>query len=204
MMNSEMKGAAEDDYDARCRPQQCCLLWSVLLHQAVFALDDKLYKKKGDVPLSPSRKEAWDKPGRPKAHYDYHKAMDLLTGKIPNEDERWQRKQDYYLNCISDCDRSVDTILTDLDNLGMLENTIVVLTADHGELCGAHGMSGKGANAYREQNNVPLLPTVSSDGPIMINEIPYSTRPRRMTATASALPFIIKIPGAGTCTAAFL
>ena len=29
-------------------------------------------------------------------------------------------------------------------------------TADHGELAGAHGMSGKGATAYKEQNHVPM------------------------------------------------
>ena len=39
----------------------------------------------------------------------------------------------------------------------MLENTIVILTADHGELGGAHQLSGKGATSYREQNNVPLI-----------------------------------------------
>ena len=34
---------------------------------------------------------------------------------------------------------------------------LVVLTSDHGELCGAHGMRGKGTTAYREQNHVPLI-----------------------------------------------
>jgi len=61
------------------------------------------------------------------------------------------------LNCISDNDRSVDTILNELENLGMLDNTIIIMTSDHGELVGAHGMSGKGATAYREQNNVPFV-----------------------------------------------
>ena len=39
----------------------------------------------------------------------------------------------------------------------MSDNTIVIYTADHGELGGAHGMSGKGATAYREQQNVPFI-----------------------------------------------
>jgi arylsulfatase len=33
----------------------------------------------------------------------------------------------------------------------------VILTSDHGELGGAHQMTGKGATSYREQNNVPLI-----------------------------------------------
>ena len=39
----------------------------------------------------------------------------------------------------------------------MADNTIVIYTSDHGELAGAHGLSGKGATAYREQNNVPFI-----------------------------------------------
>ena len=38
----------------------------------------------------------------------------------------------------------------------MLSNTIIVRTADHGELGGAHGMHGKASNAFREQNHVPM------------------------------------------------
>jgi arylsulfatase A-like enzyme len=78
------------------------------------------------------------------------------VGQFPNEDARWQRLQDYYLNCIADCDRHVDRILRELDELGLAENTIVIMTSDHGELGGAHQMHGKGATAYREQVQVPL------------------------------------------------
>jgi arylsulfatase A-like enzyme len=30
-------------------------------------------------------------------------------------------------------------------------------STDHGELAGAHGLSGKGATCYREQNNLPVI-----------------------------------------------
>jgi arylsulfatase len=45
----------------------------------------------------------------------------------------------------------------ELDGLGLASNTIIVLTADHGDLDGAHRLHSKGATAYREQNNVPLI-----------------------------------------------
>ncbi|MBW1866053.1 MAG: sulfatase-like hydrolase/transferase, partial [Deltaproteobacteria bacterium] len=161
-------------------------------HRTMFELtrdpDDKIYKKKWGVPLSSSRKEPWDKPGRPSAHYDYQKSMAMLTGKIPNEDERWQMMQDYYFNCISDNDRSVDTILTELENLGMLDNTIVMLTADHGELCGAHGMSGKGATAYREQNNVPFI--------VYHPDMPGGKKCKSVTAHNDIVPTILAMTGA--------
>ena len=150
--------------------------------------DDKIYKKKWDVPLSPSRKQAWDDPGRPAAHYNYQKSKGLLTGVIPNEDERWRKRQDYYFNCISDNDRSVDTILTELDNLGMLENTIVIFTADHGELGGAHGMSGKGATAFREQNHVPFI--------LYHPDMPGGKKCKAVTAHNDIVPTILAMTGA--------
>ncbi len=107
-----------------------------------------------EVPTS--RNETWDYEGRPRAHYEYQFARAKLVGQFPNEDTRWKRLQDYYLNCIADCDRHVERILRELDELGLADNTIVVMTSDHGELGGAHQMHGKGATAYKEQLHVPL------------------------------------------------
>ena len=149
---------------------------------------DKVYRKKWDLPLPPSRNEAIDTPGRPKAHSDFQQSKGLLTGVIPNEDDRWKRMQDYYCNCISDNDRSVETILTELDNLGMTDNTIVIMTADHGELCGAHGLSGKGGTAYREQNNVPLL--------VYHPDMPGGKRCKAVTSHLDLIPTILGMTGA--------
>ena len=65
-----------------------------------------MYQRRWNMPLPESRKETWDQPGRPRAHYDYQYARRTLVGQFPNEDGRWQRLQDYYLNCISDCDQT--------------------------------------------------------------------------------------------------
>ncbi|MCP4313537.1 MAG: sulfatase-like hydrolase/transferase, partial [Bacteroidetes bacterium] len=150
--------------------------------------EDKIYKKQWDYPLSPSRKQPWDDPGRPHAHKEFQKCRQSLVGQFPNEDARWKRLQDYYLNCISDCDRSVDRILTELDNLEMLDNTIVIFTADHGELCGAHGMHGKGANAYREQNNVPYI--------IYHPDIQGGRKCKTVTSHVDLIPTILAMTGA--------
>lgn len=96
-------------------------------------------------------------PGRPAAHRDYIRSHDGLVGRIADEPRRWQRRSDYYLNCLRDADRNLATLLDELDTSGLASSTIVVLTADHGDLDGAHGLHGKGATAYREQNNVPLV-----------------------------------------------
>ncbi len=116
-----------------------------------------IYRQKWDMPLSPTRKQRWDEKGRPAAHLEYQNVRKFLLGLFPNEDARWKRLQDYYLNCICDYDRSLELLLRELDELGLTKNTVVILTSDHGELCGAHGMHGKGSTAYREQNHVPLI-----------------------------------------------
>ena len=115
-----------------------------------------LYHRKWGMPLSPSRNEPFEYAGRPGAHYDYQYARRILVGQFPSEDARWERLQDYYLNCIADCDQHVERILQELDDLGLAENTIVVMTSDHGELAGAHSMHGKGATTFAEQLHVPL------------------------------------------------
>lgn len=39
----------------------------------------------------------------------------------------------------------------------MLANTIIVMTADHGEMLGAHGLKGKGGFMYEDNIHVPLI-----------------------------------------------
>src|ERR1051325_3781348 len=66
--------------------------------------------------------------------------------------------QNYYFNCIRDVDQHIGAMLEALTRLGHAHNTIVVVTADHGEQAGAHGgMLGKGADVYKETVRVPLI-----------------------------------------------
>ena len=116
-----------------------------------------VYQQNWDLKLPRSRKQAIDEPGRPAAHLDYRNSRGVMVGVVPNDDGRWARLNNYYLNCIQDVDKNIHDILSELDNLGIADNTIVIFTADHGELAGAHGLNGKGATAYREQNNVPFM-----------------------------------------------
>jgi len=117
-----------------------------------------LYQAAWDqVPLPNTRTQAWNAPGRPKAHHIYQEVMDVLVGQWPNEDRRWRVLQDYYFNCIRDCDIQVSRVLDAIKANGFDENTIIVFTADHGELGGHHQMRGKGNCTYRQQNHLPLM-----------------------------------------------
>jgi arylsulfatase len=118
--------------------------------------DNALYAKHWTVQLPDSRNQSVRGNGRPAAHLDFRNSRGAMVGVVPNEDARLQRLNSYYFNCLKDVDNNIVEILDELDSLGITDNTIILFTADHGELGGAHGLTGKGANAYREQNNVPF------------------------------------------------
>jgi arylsulfatase A-like enzyme len=118
---------------------------------------DPLYAKEWPFELPQTYGQRLDAPGRPPAHAEYLRSHDALVGHIANEDRRWRYRHNYYLNCLRDVDRSIVALLDELDALGLASSTIVVLTSDHGDLDGAHRLHSKGATAYREQNNVPLI-----------------------------------------------
>jgi len=79
----------------------------------------------------------------------------MITGSI-NDEEAWKDYQDYYYNCIQDNDNSLMELLTYLTDNGMLDNTIIVFTSDHGEMHGSHGLKGKGGFIYENNIHVPL------------------------------------------------
>jgi arylsulfatase A-like enzyme len=118
---------------------------------------NKIYVAEWEMPLPATRHQPLDAPGRPRAHYEYQATQNILLGQWPDEDRRWRLLQNYYFNCIRDCDRHLVRLLEELKANALDGSTIVVFTADHGELGGSHQMRGKGANAYREQLHLPLM-----------------------------------------------
>ena len=68
-----------------------------------------------------------------------------MVGAIPDEEARWRRRHNYYLNCMRDVDRNIASVLAELDASGLADRTIVVVTADHGDIDGAHKLHAKGA-----------------------------------------------------------
>jgi arylsulfatase A-like enzyme len=116
-----------------------------------------VYAATWDVPLPSTRTQAFNAPGRPPAQHIYQEVMNYLVGAWPDEDRRWRVLQNYYFNCIRDCDLQVFRVLEAIKANGMSDDTIIVFTADHGELGGHHQMRGKGNSTYRQQNHLPLM-----------------------------------------------
>ncbi|MDS0284532.1 sulfatase [Haloarcula onubensis] len=65
--------------------------------------------------------------------------------------------RDLYRAAIVHVDEQIDRLLRTLESNGQLDDTLVVLTSDHGELFGEHGQYGKPERMYDELIQVPLV-----------------------------------------------
>jgi len=68
----------------------------------------------------------------------------------------WRRHLDYYAVLHQLGDDSLGTVLDALERAGRAEDTVVIFTSDHGDMCGSHGLRSKGPFVYQEVMNVPL------------------------------------------------
>lgn len=62
-----------------------------------------------------------------------------------------------YIGMCNMVDDYVGGLLTYLEQSGRLDNTLVIYTADHGDMLGRHGMWYKGLPAYDDQQRIPAL-----------------------------------------------
>jgi arylsulfatase A-like enzyme len=68
-----------------------------------------------------------------------------------------QLARDAYDNCIASLDHELGRLLGELRGRGLLEQTLLILTADHGEQFGEHGSFGHGLSLYQTEIHVPLI-----------------------------------------------
>ncbi|HET6951734.1 MAG TPA: sulfatase-like hydrolase/transferase [Acidimicrobiales bacterium] len=75
----------------------------------------------------------------------------------PADPEAWRRQLDYYARLHELADRSLGTVLGALEASGAGDDTVVVFTSDHGDMCGSHGLRSKGPFVYEEIMKVPAI-----------------------------------------------
>jgi choline-sulfatase len=92
----------------------------------------------------------------------------------------------FYANLIRSSDAYLVKVLDKLDQTGLFENTLVIRTADHGEMGLAHGgMRQKNFNFYEESLRVPLVYSNPRLFP----------RPKRSSALVSHVDFLPTLAG---------
>jgi len=62
-----------------------------------------------------------------------------------------------YAGEVSMVDHWVGVLMNKMEGLGLLDETIIVFTTDHGFYLGEHGLTGKVTLLYEEVNHIPLL-----------------------------------------------
>jgi arylsulfatase A-like enzyme len=71
--------------------------------------------------------------------------------------EQLQGEIDAYDGAIAYVDEHIGRLLGDLQNRDLAENTLVVITSDHGDMFGEHGLFEHTNSLYREVIHVPLM-----------------------------------------------
>jgi arylsulfatase len=118
--------------------------------------DTPLYQQKWPTTLPASFFD--DLSGHPPAIQNYKVTCDAWFGRIPMERrDMWHNHINYYLNCMIDVDQHIGSVLNALEESGQAENTIILFTSDHGEMCAAHHLRQKGSVTFKEIVNVPLV-----------------------------------------------
>ena len=97
-----------------------------------------------------------DLSGAAPAMHEYRAMTDTAFGPVL-DDEHWRAGMNFYLNCLRDVDRNIEVVLDALQASGQADRTVVVLTADHGEMAGSHGLRQKGNLPYDENIHVPMV-----------------------------------------------
>jgi arylsulfatase A-like enzyme len=120
---------------------------------------NSIYSKQWNFPLASTLTESLTAKGMPEALSQYQTGWSGIYGFIPvARKDMWHFYYNYYLNAIRDNDKSLQQVVNALNEMDLWKNTVVLVTADHGEMGGAHGgLRGKGPMAYEENSHIPLI-----------------------------------------------
>lgn len=146
-----------------------------------------VYAKHWDVPL-PRSFHAEDLRNKPWAQQaDVHLCNQVYGHIDPHDEQLWQGLQSYYFNCIRDVDQSIAQVLAALKASGRDQDTIVILTADHGEMAGAHKLRQKGPHMYKENTRVNFI--------VSHPDIQYAHDTPALGSTVDVVPTLLELAG---------
>jgi arylsulfatase A-like enzyme len=92
---------------------------------------------------------------KPSVQLKARKAYDALA---PLKNQRAQKEYvNFYAYLHKVVDQHIQTVLDALESSGLIEDTIIIRTADHGELGLSHGMREKAYTVYEEMIHIPLV-----------------------------------------------
>jgi arylsulfatase A-like enzyme len=81
----------------------------------------------------------------------------LINGEEPHPEEELQLLSDLYDIGIANLDERIQALFDGLRERGLYEDTMIVLTSDHGEYFGEHGLVEHGKDVYHNGLWIPLI-----------------------------------------------
>jgi len=106
-----------------------------------------------DVAIEPWANFHWPSRETPGPH-----RLKTAPGHDGTEWHRWEHMLRHYYAFTEFIDDQIGRIISAMRDQGLLDNTIVVFTADHGETLGSHGgLTDKGFTHFEETQRIPLI-----------------------------------------------
>ena len=94
---------------------------------------------------------------KPTAQQQFLQRVNAGLGPLRGAEDR-RNYVNFYANLMKSADRALVQVLDTLQELNLLDDTLIVRTSDHGEMAMAHGgMRQKSFNVYEETLRVPLV-----------------------------------------------
>ena len=152
--------------------------------------DNAHYRKEWDFPLWSTLDEPLKAPGRPENHWEFYQGTVDVMGEIPTKRrDMWRAYNNFYLNLLREADQHLGQVLDTLDALDLWKDTVVIFTADHGELCGSHGgLRNKGPVSYEQNVHVPMI--------VVHPDVEGGQTTRALTSHIDLLPTLVGLTGA--------
>ncbi len=94
---------------------------------------------------------------KPSVQAEFVKLMDTLGGRL-NTREKQRKYLNFYGNLMRASDEYLVAVMNKLEETGLMDDTMIIRTSDHGEMGLSHGgMRQKNFNFYEETLRVPLV-----------------------------------------------
>jgi len=95
--------------------------------------------------------------------------------------------QALYAGEITMVDRWFGHFIDQVENMGLMENTMIVLTTDHGTHNGSHGRTGKNWVLWEEISHIPLI--------IWHPQFGHGARPKQLVQAIDYFPTVMEVAG---------
>ena len=73
------------------------------------------------------------------------------------EEREWRELRACYMSAVTELDSQLGRIIASLEKNGFLDNTIIIVTGDHGRYVGAHGIDAHNFGVFEEIMTVPFI-----------------------------------------------